>query len=103
MVLFGHLVNLDLVCLVQVFHRVQMLLLPSGVELLQLLYLSSKHLIFCDDLLLISAVCVRVLVNLNACMRNVHLELLSMVFRIAEVTFVNYYIGLQVVNNLQDI
>lgn len=100
MVISGHLIDLVLVCLVDILELMQELLLPTRLVLLEKLYVVSQLLVLGDQLLLVSAVCISILVDLNARVSDVILELPTLLLRIAEEFFVSNDVTLEVVNNL---
>jgi hypothetical protein len=78
----------------------QEVLLLASPMLFQRLNLIAKRLVVCDQLLLISAVIVGVLAQLDSGMGDMDLQFLALVLGIADEFFVNMYISLQIIDNL---
>lgn len=101
-VLTVDLVEFSLVLLIDILERVQEVLLPPPVMLLQRLNLSPEHVILTDELLLVESVLIRVLLDPNRGLRDLNLQLAAGLLRVAEELLVHVHISLQVIHDLNN-
>jgi hypothetical protein len=99
--LTGKLVYLLLVGDVGVFKLMKPVLLLARVVLLQALNLTTEALVVSNQLLLVCAMFAGIMLDSNACLGDVNLELASLILRVTDEFFVDNHISLQVIAYLK--
>jgi hypothetical protein len=94
------LVNAVLVCGVDFLNSLHVFLVALSGTLLEALDLRAKCVSLNNKLLLIAAVLISILSNLDRCMSNVGLQLTTLDFRVTEEFLVHNYVFLEIVDDL---
>lgn len=89
--------------LVEVLERVEVLLLPPGLVLLESLDFGLERLSLGNQLFLVLAVALCVLMNVDRCLTDVQLGLMAFVLRVPQQVLVHGDVLLQIIDNLRSI